>query len=67
MSFDYLSSSTRWFAKTDNMRGLFWDWIKKPTFVTDQVVLMLQKVYVAWFRARYGIEDVRGILGSNAS
>jgi len=65
--FDYLGSNTRWFAKTDNTRGLFFDWIEKEQFITDQVVLMLQKVYVAFFRCRYGIVDFRGIYGSAAT
>jgi len=67
MPFDYLGSSTRWFAKTDNSNGLFWDWIEKEQFITDQVVLMLQKVYVAFFRARYGCVDYRDIYGSAAT
>lgn len=64
---DYLGSNTRYFAQTKNPRGLFWDWIKKPQFITDQVVLMLQKVYVAWFRSRIGCQDPRGIYGVNAA
>lgn len=67
MPFDYLGSSTRWFAKTDNGNGLFWDWIEKEQFITDQVVLMLQKVYVAFFRARYGCVDFRDLFGSAAT
>jgi hypothetical protein len=46
---------------------LFWHWIEKPQFITDQVVLMLQKVYVSYFRGRYGIVDWRHIYGSNAT
>lgn len=67
--FDYLGSSTRWFAATDlpGDMGLFWDWIEKPTFEADQVILLLQKVFVAFFRARYGCKNPRAILGSNAS
>ena len=67
MPFDYLGSATRWFAKTDNGDGLFWDWIEKEQFITDQVVLMLQKVYVAFFRARYGCVNYRDIFGSAAT
>lgn len=67
LNFDYLGSATRWFAKTDNTNGLFWDWVEKEQFITDQVVLMLQKVYVAFFRARYGCVDFRGIYGSAAT
>lgn len=66
--FDYLGSSTRWMAKTNKTKnGLFWDWIEKPTFITDQVVLMLQKVYVTFFRARFGCVDWRTIYGSAAT
>jgi phage major head subunit gpT-like protein len=65
--FDYLSSSTRWFIQTKNDNGLFWDWIEKTQFITDQVPLNLQKVYVAFFRSRVGCVDWRGIFGSNAS
>lgn len=67
VTFDYLSSSTKWFALTDapeTSRGLFWDWIKKVTYETDQPALMLQKVFVAWARVRYGIIDWRHIFGS---
>lgn len=67
VTFDYLSNQLRWFALTDMPnpeRGLFWDWIKKVTYVTDQPALMLQKVFVAWARVRYGIIDWRAIFGS---
>lgn len=67
MPFDYLGSNSRWFAKTDNGNGLFFDWIEKEQFITDQVVLMLQKVYVAFFRARYGCVDYRDLFGSAAT
>lgn len=66
--FDYLSSATRFFVETNaKERGLFWDWIEKPQFITDQVVLNLQKVYVSFFRCRYGIVDWRHLFGSAAS
>lgn len=66
-NFDYLGSATRWFAKTDNNNGLFWDWIEKPQFLTDQVILMLQKTYVSFFRGRYGCVDFRDVFGSAAT
>lgn len=66
--FDYLGSSTRWFAETDRKKnGLFWDWIEKPEFITDQVVLLLQKVYLSYFRARFGCGDWRHIYGVAAT
>jgi len=70
MVFDYLGSSTRWFALTDMMdeeNGLFWDWIEKTQFITDQVPLLLQKIYVTYFRARYGIVDWRHVFGVAAT
>lgn len=68
--FDYLDSSTKWFAQTDQPdpeMGLFWDWIEKVKFITDSPALLLQKVYVAYFRARYGIVDWRHIYGVAAT
>lgn len=65
--FDYLSNTTRWYIQSKNSNGLFWDWIEKPTFVTDAQPSLLQKIYVAYFRARYGCVDFRAIFGSNAS
>ncbi len=68
--FDYLGSSTRWFGLTDADNaelGLFFDWIEKTQFITDQVPLNLQKVFIAYFRARFGIKDWRHIFGSNAA
>lgn len=67
MVFDYLTSNTRWFIQTKNDNGPFWDWIEKTQFITDQVPTLLQKIYVAFFRARYGVVDFRSIFGSNAS
>lgn len=68
ITFDYLGSNTRYFCKTDVGRtGLFWDWIEKPQFITDQVPLNLQKVFVAFFRGRYGCKEFREIYGSAAS
>lgn len=66
VTFDYLSSQLRWFALTDKddpSMGLFWDWIKKVTYVTDSPALLLQKVFIAWARCRYGIVDWRHIFG----
>lgn len=64
---DYLSSNTRFFAKTDHPNGLFWHWIQKKTFVTDQVALNLQKVFLAWFRSRIGCKNPRAIFGVAAT
>lgn len=68
--FDYLGSSTRWFGKTNSENGeggLFFDWIEKTQFITDQMPLMLQKIFIAYFRCRYGIKDWRNVFGSNAA
>lgn len=68
--FDYLGSSTRWFAGTNAMdkeNGLFFDYIEKLQFITDQVPLMLQKVFIAYMRIRYGIKDWRHIYGVAAT
>lgn len=68
--FDYLGSATRWFAKTsatDKENGLFWDWIENVQFITDQVPMNLQKVFIGYFRARYGIKDWRHIFGVAAT
>lgn len=66
--FDYLGSSTRYFAQTNTREtGAFWNWLEKPQFITDQVVLMLQKVYVAFFRAQRGFKEFREFYGSAAS
>ena len=68
--FDYLGSATRWFAKTsatDKENGLFWDWIEKVQFITDQVPMNLQKVFISYFRARYGIKNWRHIFGVAAT
>lgn len=65
--FDYLGSSTRWFAQTNASDGLFWDWIEKTQFVTDQVPMLMQKVYIAFFRARWGCVNFRALYGSAAT
>jgi len=65
--FDYLTNQTRWFVQTKAENGLFWDWRQKLTLDKDQVVNTLQNIYVAWFRARWGVGDWRSIYGVNAA
>ncbi len=65
--FDYLTNSTQWFVQTKCSDGLFWDWIEKLQFITDQVPTMLTKVYVAFFRSRFGAKNARCIYGSDAT
>lgn len=67
MTFDYLTSNTRWFLQTKNDNGIFWDWREKPDFMRDNPALTMQAVFIAFFRARWGCEDPRGIFGSNAA
>lgn len=65
--FRYLTSATRWFAQTDHSDGLFWEWDQEAQFMEDNSITMLQKVFVAFFRARWGCDDWRGIYGSAAT
>jgi len=65
--FDYLTNATQWFVQTKAADGLFWDWIEKLQFITDQVPTMLTKVYVAFFRSRFGTKNARAIYGSAAT
>lgn len=67
VTFDYLTNNTRWFVKTKNPNGLYWDWRQRQKFLRDNVSLALQAVFIAFFRAMWGCEDPRGIYGSNAS
>ena len=61
---DRMEQTAYWFVKTDAMNGLFWEWDAEATFQEDNSITTLQKVYVAWFRARWGCDDWRGIYGS---
>lgn len=63
----YLTNATRWFVKTDYPNGLFWEWDVESEFMEDNSPTTLQKVYVSFFRARWGCDDWRGIFGSAAS
>lgn len=63
----YLDSATRYFVKTDYSNGLFWEWDVESEFMEDNSPTTLQKIYVAFFRARWGADDWRGIYGSAAS
>lgn len=65
--FRFLSSSTRWFAQTDVSNGLFWEWDQEAQFMEDNSITTLQKVHVAFFRARHGCDDWRSIYGSAAT
>jgi len=65
--FDFLTSTTRYFVTTKNPNGLFWTWIQRPQFLTDNVIMNLQKIYIGFFRAMWGCEDARGIYGVAAT
>ncbi len=66
MVFDYLTNTTRWFVQTDADNGFYWDWREKPQFERDNVALLMQAVYIAFFRAMWGAEDPRCAYSSNA-
>ena len=65
--FDYLTSTTQWFVQTKCSDGMFWDWIEKLQFITDQVPMNLTKAYIAFFRSRFGAKNARCIYGSDAT
>lgn len=63
----YLTSTTKWYGLTDMAdSGLWWEWDQKAQFMEDNAITTLQKVYVAFMRLRYGCDDWRSIMGSNA-
>lgn len=66
-TFRYLSSSTQWHIKTDRPNGLFWEWDVEEQFMEDNAPTSLQKIYIGFMRCRYGIDDWRGLFGSNPS
>ena len=61
--FRFLGSNTRYFVKTDWPNGLFWEWDVEREFMEDNSPTTLTKVYVAFFRARWGADDPRSIYG----
>lgn len=65
--FDYLTNSTRWFMKTDAENGFYWEWRQALTYDRDNVALTMQAVFIAFFRAMWGAEDPRCVLGVNAT
>lgn len=66
-TFRYLSSNTQWHIKTDRDDGLFWEWAVKSQFIDDQAPVNMQKIYIGFMRCRFGIDDWRGLFGSNPS
>jgi hypothetical protein len=66
MTFDYLTNTTRWIVQTDADNGFYWDWREKPQFERDNVALIMQAIYIAFFRAMWGAEDPRCAFSSNA-
>lgn len=63
--FRFLTDAGKWWAKTDASNGLYWEWDEKAQFMEDNSPTTLQKVYLAYFRARWGCDDWRSIYGSN--
>lgn len=66
MTFDYLTNNTRWFVQTDADNGFYWEWRESPQFERDNVALIMQAIYIAFFRAMWGAEDPRCVYDSNA-
>jgi hypothetical protein len=69
--FDDLVSQTNWFVITERPMpngadGLFWEWRKKITFMTDDVPRFYSKFYMTIQRAAYGCDEFRNVWGCNA-
>lgn len=62
---NYMTSTTKWFIKTDYPMGLWWEWDIEGDFMEDQVMTNLNKAYIAVQRSRYGLDDWRGLYGNN--
>lgn len=69
--FTKLSNTTQWFMTAKNLpspaMGLFLHFRENLEFITDNVPLNGQKVYAAFERFYYGLEDFRGLFGSEAT
>lgn len=64
----FLTSNTKWYGLTDATdNGLFWEWDQKAQFMEDNAITVLQRVYVAFMRMRWGCDNWRAIFGSNAT
>ncbi len=65
----YLSSASpaRWWVQTDAENGFYWQWRKETQYERDNVALSLGVVMLAFFRAMWGAEDPRCVIGVNAS
>ncbi len=69
---DNLESQTIWFVTgkgpyANGADGLFFDFRKPVTYMTDDVPRMWSKFYMALYRATYGLEEFRLLFGSNAA
>jgi hypothetical protein len=70
--FDTLSSQTIWFITgkapyANGADGLFFDYRKPITFMTDDIPRMWSKFYMGLYRAAYGLEEFRLVFGVNAA
>ncbi len=64
---DFLTNSTRFYAQTDHDNGFYWDWRESTQFERDNVALIQQAIFIAFFRAMWGAEDPRCVFASNAT
>ncbi len=67
--FDFLASQTAYFGLTDipEDEGLWWKWRHEPEFMEDNSGSTLTALFIAFFRAMWGVVDWRAIWGVNAS
>lgn len=70
--FDLLDSQTNWFVTgkapyANGAEGLFFDFRKPVTFMTDDMPRMWQKFYMGLYRASFGLEEFRLLFGVNAT
>ena len=68
--FNVLVSQTNWFVTgkpyADGSDGLFFDFKKQITFMTDDTPRFWSKFYMALYRAMFGLDNYRLLFGSNA-
>lgn len=70
--FDDLVSQTNWFIVSkrplpNGAAGLFWEWRKRITFMTDDIPRQYAKFYMTLQRASYGCDEFRNVWGCNAA
>lgn len=69
--FRKLTNTTQWFMTATNLPspadGLFMHFRERLQFITDNMPMGLQKLYISFFRCYFGLEDWRGLFGSAAT